>query len=518
MDIPSFENLKFYKLCRSGKQGIVGVMKDKEKRKKYAFKISQFVNYLAEHEHMIMNRLNEIHDFCPHFCRSYGLFDTKVEPKPKKNANPFEIVSKYPISTKVVVEEFIDGEKLAKLIANPEIETDVLMNALKQTLLAVAIAQDKCDFVHYDLHSNNILMQPCDPNIVFLYLIDDDNAFAVPSHGYCARVIDFGFSYIDHSNNNKLRATLAHTADGYMSVKKDAFADPKVLLISFSQEMANERPEDDETVTFCNTVSNLFGDMNVHWDCGWDDNDSEGASYALMNKMQKKTSTTSKLFKKYGDHCLDIMLSMIDLPLKKGDTSSLQIAYDSFVKEFQKIEQEVNSSVYNLYILKGIVDAAKNVKILYSNPETQSEAITKFGRDVTACIHSVTKFCSPKKLHFERLLCALLSFEENAEGFLYKIVEKQMKEKEEHYRNVVLQSISQMVSMLVVNMHDSYEYSPDTTIIVMDAQNESRSIFRLDEEQCEVINDLPPYFKGFVLKEYFEAQEQGNVLSDEEDN
>ena len=57
---------------RSGKQGVLGLLNNTENNKKYVYKISQYLNFLVDQEHAVMEGLNEIRDFCPHFCKTYG--------------------------------------------------------------------------------------------------------------------------------------------------------------------------------------------------------------------------------------------------------------------------------------------------------------------------------------------------------------------------------------------------------------------------------------------------------------
>ena len=62
------KNINFDKVFKNtGKQGIVGLMKN-ENDKKFVFKFSQYMNYLVRHEFEIMTELSKISNFCPNFC------------------------------------------------------------------------------------------------------------------------------------------------------------------------------------------------------------------------------------------------------------------------------------------------------------------------------------------------------------------------------------------------------------------------------------------------------------------
>ena len=60
---------------KPGKQGLVGLLRPtltlkSDKPLKFVFKISQYINYLVQHEYTVMKGLNEISPYCPHFCKS----------------------------------------------------------------------------------------------------------------------------------------------------------------------------------------------------------------------------------------------------------------------------------------------------------------------------------------------------------------------------------------------------------------------------------------------------------------
>ena len=150
-------------LDKSGKQGLVGILKSKKKPTNfYFFKISQYLNYLVQHESTVMMGLNEISLYCPHFCKAIGSIICEVNPKSRKEGNPFDISGlKNTIQKEVLIAEYI--EKSCKFYnyirAVEKISELILYSTIKQVLLAIIIAQRKKQFTHYDLHSNNIMMK-----------------------------------------------------------------------------------------------------------------------------------------------------------------------------------------------------------------------------------------------------------------------------------------------------------------------------------------------------------------------
>jgi hypothetical protein len=165
---PWHEWLKLRKIFkRPGKQGLVGLMVGIEDESiVYVFKISQYINYLAEHELSVMLSLNKISGFCPHFCKVFGGIVCQIDPSKRREGNPFELAKHMVEKDVLLMEHLKDSYKLYNYITSKSISENVLFSAVKQTLLAVSIAQKKSKFTHYDLHSNNIMMKKCDKNLV----------------------------------------------------------------------------------------------------------------------------------------------------------------------------------------------------------------------------------------------------------------------------------------------------------------------------------------------------------------
>jgi hypothetical protein len=265
---PQASDIKFVKKFQNqGKQGVAGIASIKNNT--IAYKISQYINHIVLHEALIMNSLTEMRKFCPHFCKYYGLCSKNVNGNYRKLDNPFEITSKHPIQTDVLLMEYIEGKKLYNMIKNNKINDNVIFSAIKQLLFAISIAQTKKQFTHYDLHSCNVLMKECDPNTVHVYALDNENQFSVPTHGYCPVIIDFGFSYSGVLKGGPIYSSLAHTDVGFMTNQYDSISDVKLLLVSISEEIKRYRSSS-TAIKFRNIVRNIFSCLDIDWECGWE--------------------------------------------------------------------------------------------------------------------------------------------------------------------------------------------------------------------------------------------------------
>jgi hypothetical protein len=126
-------------------------------------------------------------------------------------------------------------------ISNPIKLIKIIVFYYKTSFTAIAIAQKEKKFTHYDLHSFNVMIKKCDKDLVFLYKLDDDNQFCVPTLGYYPVIIDFGFSYISDMDDGPLWPSLAHTDVGFMSDRFDWVADPKLFLVTVLDKIKDKR-------------------------------------------------------------------------------------------------------------------------------------------------------------------------------------------------------------------------------------------------------------------------------------
>lgn len=489
---------------KPGKQGLVGLFRPTQdlgqhKEFKFVFKISQYINYLVQHEYTIMKGLNEISPYCPHFCKAVGTILCEIDPTSKKTGNPFLITTKHPIEKEILLTEYISNScKLYNYIRSDKISDSIIYSTIKQVLMGIAIAQRKKRFTHYDLHSYNIMMKKCNKDVVFLYVLDEENQFCVPTHGHYPVIIDFGFSYISDLEDGPAWPSMAHTDVGFMSDRFDPVADPKLFLITVASEMKQKR-RNKKSNKFRRIVKNIFEKLNVDWESGWDIGEEKGAS-DFVTEMLEGHSSNSNLFDNYDHYCIDLIQSLIILPLEEQKYSNIEQSYTAFVNEFVKIEQEIGNSFYNLYILKGIVDIAREVRVDYLSPgKSRKNAIRYFKQSIYERIGCVANYCKPKGLHFEKMLCSLLCLSRNIEGILFDVVESRMVEKQRNYDRLPLQTTEQIYGAIEVNMPDKYVFNENTTIFVMDCVNEKCSRLNINKQECDDVNNTRSLSKGTFL-------------------
>jgi hypothetical protein len=483
------------KTFSTGTQGICGILSSGDVD--VVFKSSQYIDYIAEHEYNIMLGLDKISEFCPHFCRSLGFVNFSMEPKFKEKTNPFEVVSKYPIKKGVLLEELVEGSKMSDYIISRNI--DMLIANVKQVLAAITIAQNSQNFSHYDLHSDNVLLLKCSKDDVSFYIFDKENTLLVPTHGYYPKIIDFGFAYNDNMNDNYATTGICFTDSGMMSDRFDWIADFKVFLISVSKDIKDDIENSSKSIKFRDICRNIFSGLKLDWKTGWDADDKKdyGASTLVMDKLNDLLYMNKSIFRDNGYACIDIIQSMLILPLEKKPSTEIAQAYPAFLREFRKIEIGIKSSTYTMYILKCLVDSAKKNRKDYINESTRVSTVKKFRVDVLDAIMSVSKFFTPSDLKYELMLCSLYSLSDCIEGLLYKYIEKRVEKKGKIYEKVIPKSNTEIVNIIDANFEDKlYKYSEKTCLNIFDAVKKCNKRVYLTAAQAKKMNALPRYFRS----------------------
>jgi len=376
--------------------------------------------------------------------------------------------------------------------------------------MAVSMAQKKKNFSHYDLHSDNVLMKRCNKDLVFLYVIDEQNQFLVPTHGHYPVIIDFGFSYINNMDDNYLWPSMGHTDVGFLSDRYDWVADPKLFLVSISSEIKEQR-ETKKAKKLRRIVKNMFQPLSIEWDCGWDNTDEYSTS-DYLEEMLEDVSQQSSLFSEFEHYCIDLIQSLVVLPLENRSYDNLHEAYKAFLDEFIKIEDQVTNNFYLLYILQGIVNAARDEQSNYHHANRRKEAVSNFKRRVYKCIDEVAKFCQPKNIQFEKMLCSLLVLGKNIEGVYYSLMKKKMKQKKKEYSRLPIQSTEQVYACMEINISDQYEYNDNTTIFMFDCIREKCVPFELTKDEISELNSMHAISRGVFLHESYKNRTRSRVI------
>jgi len=228
-----------------------------------------------------------------------------------------------------------------------------------------------------------------------------------------------------------------------------------------------------------------------------------GAADHILEAIEKIT-VPSNIFKKYPHYCIDIIQTLITLPLEKLSKKDLEISYSIMVNEFYKIERELSSSIYHIYIFKTIVDSARKVKQMYDGgSNSRAAAVRLFKTDILDIIRSVAEFCIPKTLHYEKLLCSLYCFANASQRILHDVIEIKNSETKEQYDELSLTTVEQIYGAIETNISHNYQYDRLTIVNIYNSHMETTSsLSNLPSELIEILNSTHPLLQGSVLFEY----------------
>jgi len=407
----------------------------------------------------------------------------------------------------MLFEQVEKATKFYNLIRSPDVREEVLYSVVKQVLMAISIAQSKKRMAHYDLHSENVLVKKCHRDVVFLYVLDDEsNQFAVPTYGHYPVIIDFGFSYISDMEDGPLFPSLAHTDAGFMSDRFDWVADPKLFLVTVSSEIKKKR-DSKRSHKFRRIVRNIFAPLDIDWESGWDATEDYSAADEI-SRLIKDYNTSSDLFENYDHYAVDILQTLVIMPIEKQPYEEIGVTFRAFLREWIKIENEISDPFFNLYILQGVVEAARHVRAAYYSPESRESAIVDFQRLITTRINKVVRFCKPKRVHHEKLLCSLIVLATCMEGVFYEAVTRRMCDKEAEYTQLDVKCTDHVYGAVAGNLRDSYTYSDKTKVFVFDTVRQETGMLFIDQAQATAANEIHSLCVGPMLYELYKNKQR----------
>ena len=487
-----------------GENAITSTLKTTHGNHEIVSKFAKHHNYTIRHEYKIYQSLNCLQSYSPHFSRLYTMLKSKTN-KNLKTENPFVIEQNaYGIKNDILLLEYYNKPKFNQYLLNSNVSEKIIFSTIKQVLLALSFAQRKIQFTHYDLHASNIFMERCDKNIVFLYVIDESNQFYIAPRGHFPLIFDYGLSYTCDINNTNLDCILAHTETGHTPNTFDWVCDAKTFLVSVSNTLTESR-DSKRSKRFRKLIKRIFSPLNLDWETGWLKSKEKAVSDKMVSLFDKLNKKRSELFRTRTYECLDIIQSLIVLPIEPQDYNDIKLNFNSFLIEWIKIENEFICKPYMLSILKGIVDTANTVRMSYFDEDTRSTSIQTFKESVYNIIASVSKFCRPKSVNFELLLGSLLMLSSNIEGIFYEILIETEQKKNELYSKLMFSSIEQIFACIDVLFQDDFVFKNETEILVFDSIREKTEPFKLSPEQTTCINTLSNLVKGTYIYDLYKS-------------
>lgn len=408
-------------------------------------KIPKKIGFLGDHEAQIIKDLNTLN--LPHFCKFY-------------NYNS--------CGNKLYMEYINIDNEVRTMDSFLSDDFDTAMNLIKQVLMALSISQRLLQFTHYDLHCDNVLVKSVDKNSVYLYVLDENNQFCVPTNGLCAVIIDYGYSY---TQNTGTYGSLEFTELGYTPNFFDPYIDAIRFLVTTSRIARREYK------IFRNVVRNIFPiSESISMTSGWfRANGRSGLLESIKEKLGEITSN-SILYKK----CIQSLMILQGMVIKdqENPVGKLSTDYYRFSQEFEKltIDKDQNDK---LKILKDLV-------VTFSKGESLS------GSAIAAAV--------PNYKNFDTMTEYMETLRNSMSGFVTQFTRTIEQRKKDIYSGIKLNT-EQTFGALDFNFHSEFKFDTNTKIYMW--KNCEMTEFTVPGKYIRKLNKTLPPLRGTLLYDIY---------------
>lgn len=488
-----YDKLYFVRTFNSkGVQGIVGLLKIPSIKTPLVFKISVDINKSIEHENIVMNECNELRKIVPHYVRcigmielpisedfirkpyEYGLFETGGDLIPR-NILFVEYVYKLPfykLCDRIISRcETTEETNLGK---------NIVISQMLQVLMSIYTGQKYKKFVHYDLHTANILIQKCDVNTHFLY-ITENNSYLIPTYGFFPVLIDYGFSYVDELRGKKMFFNTDNYNWGYQTSEYDPLQDVHRFLINCLYSLEDEHRS---YYHITNKIKYIFRNIPVLRKSGWKKLPYDFTDIILDNiKDQCSDYSSYTIFRNCKKECLEILNGLVSIPFNKTDDNyDFADCFPYFMEEYQKIiDIDYYSDNDCMFVLKIIVDLII------------TRDLTTFEHDLNFIIKKVLDINIPEKgVNYKKLYLSLVVFGERLENFYSYLIKKNNIIIEKSYDNTIIKNVEDVFIYLFKNVSPYTEVKYNDKIFVWDTRKSGKN---------QTITITPEKYSENVLKQ-----------------
>jgi hypothetical protein len=496
------------------------------------YKIGTETPFLCRHEYDVSLSLYKLSTYLPNFMRPYDLIkNAKADPRQR---NPFVIYQssfsksldvkrvRPPTFSDMALFEYIDSKiTLEQLITNnvkslkPEdiIKSSKIINSLlNQLMIAILIAQQKLLFIHNDLHYGNVLVCKCIQNTYALYIFDikqnnlendfddvSDNVVCyalLPTFGYYPVIIDYGFSFTKDLLGGPLLTGIHHNNKGYMNHQYDELTDFKTLLVRLADSKYQFGIEDEKD-KFQNLIKNeLLKKLPIDKETGWDRNEDISISKQLVRYIRPfieeylKNVKSESFFQKYDYELIDMIGSLIILPLRSKNSDNLVDSLNKFFKEWLKIERWIGTSHMKIFVFKSIVDKIR--ADLLQNSDLTNIDTDSFQKTIYKIMNEIGNNIILSKLNYDEFYKSIINLSECFESIMFKANEKCIRRKKKEYSKINMKTSLDMYQKLVEPFISvDYKIQYGDYFVVFNAITETTSSFVIkDEKTIKIVNEM----------------------------
>lgn len=499
-------------VCKFGTdsvQGTAGLIstKDIKDSKKIVFKVSNCIDFSIEHESNVLDKLNEISKYCPHFMFKYAEINLPISgsffTKPDKKDGILKDSTTLSM-TPVLFTEYLS--KYTFYHAIKSYDKNVICSQLLQIFSALKFAQEKANLTHYDLHMDNILMRFCDTNDLNLYLFSDkeQDCLLVPTYGLVPVIIDMGSSHV--KGQTRMLTSSDNYEDGLQSTSYDRLADVHHLLLSTFSCLEKYDPVF-ERMMF--KIAMMFYPTPLWKERGWKNlkyNLTRITKYTIRRHskiVNVDESIQKSVFDELFNDILSVLNGAISLPFKKQEIDEnfekkLTKKFEEFFLVFCKIIEfdSVKCDPDAIFILKEIVNACFSLR--------GCSDIMKRQQIINAMKNQVTTVLKETEFRKIRLNDIIQSIDELSImlGSYYSYFEEQHNEIINACYKECPQSLDEIMTFFRQSIPCEFKLTANTNVCIYDKQHKTycKKKLNLFDEDLETFNKLNLKEKGIFIR------------------
>jgi hypothetical protein len=513
------------------------------------YKIGTETPFLCRHEHDVSISLHKLSTYLPNFMRPFDLIrNARADPRQKnpfvsyiqtdckKRSRHMEGIKRVRPKTfsDMALFEYIDsnmtlaqlltfnvkGRRRTRVTSQDDLEkikasqSNIINSLLNQLMIATIIAQQKLLFIHNDLHFDNVLVSKCFERTFMLYVFDINKKGALrrhenieengenvvcyallPTFGYYPTIIDYGFSFSKDLIGGPLLTGIHHNNKGYMNHQYDEFTDFKTMLVrlAYSEYQFGLNDKDD----FQNIVrKELLNRLPIDRQTGWDDTKDISVSKQLVRRIRLfiddylKNLNRESFFQKYEYELVDMICSLIILPLRKKNSDTLIDSLHKFFGEWFKIERWIGTPHMKIFVFKSIVDKIRE-DLLTNKTEYN---MVDFQKTIYKIMNEVGDNIILSHLDYELFYKSIISLSDCFEDIMFKANQKCVKRKEKEYSRLRMKTSLDMYQLVEPFISVDYEIKYGDYFVVLNAINETTSSFVINDtctkEFIDTVNDI----------------------------
>jgi hypothetical protein len=510
---------KYLEFVRSfatkGVQGIVGFVKILENNLPLVFKTSLDINRSIEHEYQVLEELNDMRKYCPHFVRSVGMIEIPIASKFIKNPYDNSLFINEKESGKdedeedeededeedeedetlprnVIFMEYVNKLSFHRLCEDVIGDKNIIISQILQILIALEVAQIKKNFTHYDLHTSNILIQMCEINSVFVYQIKGKK-YAIPTYGFFPLIIDTGLSYIKTNDGKQMMSNTENYGHGFQSTVYDKLNDAHHFLLSTFYHIESESDAYD---SLSNKIKIMFSNIPLLRKSGWKKLPNELNKEILMKlKEECRSYRKFELFDEYDSESLEILNGLIKLPMTDhGEKyTSFSECFPIFMIEYHKLINIDDFSKEDvLFVLITIVDTINLYTKEYKRCDNSniSVIIKKFKNKFKECVSVVLKNNINYDINYEKLLVSGIVFGRRLETNYYRMIDDNNIVIDECYKKTNVKSPIDIMNYISKNMTPHFILDNNTIVYYWDIDHEMHARLNCNNLSISVLDKI----------------------------